>query len=135
MTTKNNSMNFENTASLLAVSSELFSKNDIITLPSNVKFDYQDVVTVMLHTVTSSTNSLESASNDLIFKNSTQKIPSADTIFEYIKYNNVEDILHKFRNISFRREGLLSILWQCMTKRKGMFYLQQIKKYCQVRNL
>jgi len=38
-------------------------------MPSNVKFDYQDVVTVMLHTVTSSTNSLESASNDLIFKN------------------------------------------------------------------
>lgn len=94
-------MNFENTASLLAVSSELFSKNDIITLPSNVKFDYQDVVTVMLHAATSSTNSLESASNDLIFKNSTQKIPSADTIFEYIKYNNVEDILHKFRNMSF----------------------------------
>ena len=79
----NSSMNFENTASLLAVSSELFSKNDIITLPSNVKFDYQDVVTVMLHAATSSTNSLESASNDLISKNPTQKIPSADTIFEY----------------------------------------------------
>lgn len=50
-------------------------------MPSNVKFDYQDVVTVMLHTATSSTNSLESASNDLIFKSFTRKIPSADTIF------------------------------------------------------
>jgi len=81
-------------------------------MPSNVKFDYQDVVTVMLHTVTSllhtvtsSTNSLESASNDLIFKNSTQKIPSADTIFEYIRYMRAVCALFLKINLDKRKKG------------------------------
>ncbi|MCD4805997.1 MAG: hypothetical protein K8R13_00140 [Methanococcoides sp.] len=74
-------------------------------MPSNVKFDYQDVVTVMLHAATSSTNSLESASNDLIFKNSTQKIPSADTIFEYIKYMRAVCALFLKINLDKRKKG------------------------------
>jgi len=98
---KLNPMNLKNTASLLAVSSELFSKNDIITLPPNVKFDCQDIITVLLNAATSTANSLESSSNDLISKNSKLKIPSADTIFNYIRYNSIEDILHKFRNMCF----------------------------------
>jgi len=53
------------TASLLAVSSELISKCNIITLPESANYKCQDTLNVLLHAATSSTDSLESASNDL----------------------------------------------------------------------
>ena len=100
MPTKNDSMTID-TASLLAVSSELFSKYDIITLPESANYECQDILNVLLHASTSSTNSLESASNDLKSKNPDLRIPSADTIFNYIKDNNIEDILSTFRKMNF----------------------------------
>ena len=99
MPTKNDSMSI-NTASLLAVSSELFSKSNIITLPESANYERQDILNVLLHASTSSTNSLESASNDLKRKNPDLRIPSADTIFNYIKDNKIEDILSSFRNMN-----------------------------------
>lgn len=99
MPTKNDSMTI-NTASLLAVSSELFSKSNIITLPESANYERQDILNVLLHASTSSTNSLESASNDLKRKNPDLRIPSADTIFNYIKDNKIEDILTSFRNMN-----------------------------------
>ena len=99
MPTKNDSMTI-NTASLLAVSSELFSKSNIITLPESANYERQDILNVLLHASTSSTNSLESASNDLKRKNPDLRIPSADTIFNYIKDNKIEDILSSFRNMN-----------------------------------
>lgn len=99
MPTKNDSMTI-NTASLLAVSSELFSKSNIITLPESANYERQDILNVLLHASTSSTDSLESASNDLKRKNPDLRIPSADTIFNYIKDNKIEDILSSFRNMN-----------------------------------
>ena len=99
MPTKNDSMTI-NTASLLAVSSELFSKSNIITLPESANYERQDILNVLLHASTSSTNSLESASNDLKRKNPDLRIPSADTVFNYIKDNKIEDILSSFRNMN-----------------------------------
>lgn len=99
MPTKNDSMTI-NTASLLAVSSELFSKSNIITLPESANYERQDILNMLLHASTSSTNSLESASNDLKRKNPDLRIPSADTIFNYIKDNKIEDILSSFRNMN-----------------------------------
>jgi uncharacterized protein (DUF1810 family) len=99
MQTKNDSMAID-TASLLAVSSELFSKYDIITLPESANYRCQNILNVLLHASTSSTNSLESASNDLKSKNPDLKIPSADTIFNYIKDNNIEDSLSAFRKMN-----------------------------------
>ncbi|RPJ65210.1 MAG: ISH3 family transposase, partial [Alphaproteobacteria bacterium] len=87
-------------ASLLAVSSELFSKSNIITLPESANYERQDILNVLLHASTSSTNSLESASNDLKRKNPDLRIPSADTVFNYIKDNKIEDILSSFRNMN-----------------------------------
>lgn len=99
MPTKNDSMTTD-TASLLAVSSELIRKYNIITLPESANYECQDTLNVLLHAVTSSTGSLESASNDLQRKNQDLRIPSADTIFNYIKDNKIEDILSSFRKMN-----------------------------------
>ena len=99
MPTKNDSMTTD-TASLLAVSSELISKYNIITLPESANYECQDTLNVLLHAATSSTDSLESASNDLQRKNPDLRIPSADTIFNYIKENKIEDILSSFRKMN-----------------------------------
>jgi len=73
------------TTSLLAVSSELFSLINIITLSDEANYSYQEFLNVLLHAATSLTNSLESASNDLRSKIPNIRIPSADTIFNYIR--------------------------------------------------
>ena len=97
---KENSIESLSTASLMAVASELFSNHHIINLPGGVKYTYQDTFNVLLHAATSVNNSLESASNDLKLKSSLSIIPSADTIFNYIKGNSIEDILSSYRAIN-----------------------------------
>ncbi len=100
MTLKNDSMSGIDRASLLALSSELFSIVNIITLPAEANYSYQEFLNVLLHAATSSTNSLESASNDLRSKIPNVRIPSADTIFNYIRYNSIDNILSSFRKIN-----------------------------------
>ena len=100
MTPKNDSMSGIDTASLLAVSSEFLSIANIITLPDEANYSYQEFLNVLLHAATSSTDSLESASNDLRSKLTDIKIPSADTIFNYIKPNSIENVLSSFRKIN-----------------------------------
>jgi Transposase DDE domain len=100
MSPKNDSLSGIDTASLLAVSSELLSIVNIITLPNDANYSYQEFLNVLLHAATSSTDSLESASNDLRSKVPEIRIPSADTIFNYIKPNSVEDVLSSFRKIN-----------------------------------
>jgi len=100
MNPKNDSIYGIDTASLLAVSSELLSIVDIITLPDEANYSYQEFLNVLLHAATSSTDSLESASNDLRSKIPNIRIPSADTIFNYIKPNSIENILSSFRKIN-----------------------------------
>jgi hypothetical protein len=85
---------------LLTIAFELFDKHNIIKLPSNANYEREKVINVLLHAATSTTNSLESASNDLKRKNSEAEIPSSDTIFNYINCNKIEDILSAFRNIN-----------------------------------
>jgi len=99
LATKSESMTI-GTASLLAVSSELFNNHSIITLPESANYNCQDTLNLLLYAATSSANSLESASNDLKTKNPNIKIPSADTLFNYIKENNIEDILSAFRKMN-----------------------------------
>jgi hypothetical protein len=86
--------------SLLTSAFEMFSKHNIIKLPSNADYEFESVLNVLLHAATSTSNSLESASNDLKRKNPEAKIPSADTIFNYVNCNNIEDILSSFRTIN-----------------------------------
>ncbi|AKB74464.1 Mobile element protein [Methanosarcina lacustris Z-7289] len=97
MNQKNDSIESLATASLMTVASELFSNHHIITLPKGAKYTFQTIIMTLLHAATSVNNSLESASNDLKLKSFLTKIPSADTIFNYINCNNVEYILSSFR--------------------------------------
>lgn len=80
MTQKHDSLSEIDTASLLAVSSELLSIINIITLPDEANYSYQEFLNVLLHAATSSTD-LESASNNLRSKIPNIRIPSAYTIF------------------------------------------------------
>ncbi len=95
MPTKNDSITID-TSSLLAVSSELFSKHNIITFPESANYECQDTLNVLLHAATSHTNSLESTSKELQRKNPDLRISFADTVFNYIKDNKIEDILSSF---------------------------------------
>jgi len=59
--------------------------------------------------VTSPFNSFEAASNDLKRKNPEEKLPSADTIFNYVNSNEIEDILSSFKTISFEIFNMMEI--------------------------
>ena len=109
MTLKNDSMSGIDRASLMALSSELFSTVNIITLPAEANYSYQEALNVLLHAATASTNSLESASNDLRSKIPNIRIPSADTIFNYIKHNSIDNILSSFRKINDEIFGMMNI--------------------------
>jgi len=52
-------------ASILTLAIELLSETSIIKLPNSAKYSIQDTLTVLLHAATSTSNSSESASNDL----------------------------------------------------------------------
>jgi len=85
---------------LADLSSGLLSIDNIITLPAEANYSYQEILNVLLHAATSSTNSLESASNDLRSKIPNIRIPSVDTIFNYIKLNSIDNILSSFRKMN-----------------------------------
>ena len=86
------------TTNLLALTSELFCKSKIINLPENAEYSFQDTLNVLLRAATSSTNSIESASNDLRIKTPNKNVPSADSIHGYINSNSlITSCLHSER--------------------------------------
>ncbi len=85
---------------IMAMTSELLSKTNIIKLPEGTKYNFQDILNVILHAATSVTNSLESASIDLRLKNPDKRIPSGDSIHDYINSNSIDYIMSTFRNIN-----------------------------------
>jgi len=95
--------------SLLTTAFEMFSKHNIIKLPSNANYEFEKVLNVLLHAATSTSNSLESASNDLKRKYPEAKIPSADTIFNYLNCNKIEDILSTFRTINLKTFKMMEL--------------------------
>jgi len=74
---KNESMMHTCSVSLLTTAFEMFRKYNIIKLPSNEDYEFEKILNVLLHAATSTSNSLESASNDLKRKNPEAKIPSS----------------------------------------------------------
>ncbi len=88
------------TTNLLALTSELFCKSKIINLPENAEYSFQDTLNVLLRAATSSTNSIESASNDLRIKTPNKNVPSADSIHGYINSNSIDYIMSSFRKIN-----------------------------------
>ncbi len=94
------------TASMLAITSELCNKAKIINLPEGAKYGIQDTLNVILHAATSTTNSVESASIDLGLRNPDKNVQSGDSIHEYINSNSIEYILSSFRKINSEMVGL-----------------------------
>lgn len=95
-------MDLSKCTSLLTIALDTLknSGSSIIKLPKNARYSFQDTINVILHAATSSTNSSESASNDLRLKNPDSRIPSSDTINNYIKSNSIEYILSVYRKIT-----------------------------------
>jgi len=105
-------MDFSKCTSLLAIALETLSnssESSIIKLPKSAKYSLQDTLNVILHAATSSTNSPESASNDLKLKNPDKRIPSSDTINNYIKSNSIEYILFAYRKINSNLIDMLNL--------------------------
>ena len=86
--------------SLLALTSELFNKANIINLPEGAKYSLQDTLNVIFHAANSTTNSIESASIDLQIKNPDKKVQSGDSIHDYINSNSIDYIMSSFRQIN-----------------------------------
>lgn len=89
-----------NNTKILAFTSQLLGKTRIINLPENTDYGLQDTLNVVLHAATSTTNSIESASMDLRMNIPNKKIPSADTVHNYINYNSIDYILSSFGQIT-----------------------------------
>ncbi len=85
---------------LLAFTSQLLGKTRIINLPENTDYCFQDTLNVLLHAATSTTNSVESASNDLRMKTPNKNVPSGDSIHDYINSNPIDYIMSSFRQIN-----------------------------------
>ncbi len=84
------------TASVLAITSELLNKTSIIKLPEGAEYKLQDTLNVILHAATSTTNSVESASIDLQTKNPDKNVQSGDSVHDYINSNKPDYILSSF---------------------------------------
>ena len=85
---------------LLAFTSQLLGKTRIINLPETTDYCFQDTLNVLLHAATSTTNSVESASNDLRIKTPKRNVPSGDSIHDYINSNSIDYIMSSFRQIN-----------------------------------
>jgi hypothetical protein len=85
---------------LLALTSELLGKSRILNLPEKAEYSFQDTLNVLLCAATSTTNSIESASNDLRIKTPGKNVPSADSIHSYINSNSIDYLVSSFREIN-----------------------------------
>lgn len=85
---------------IMAMTSELLRKTNIIKLPEGTTYSFQETLNVILHAATSVTNSLESASIDLRLKNPDKNVPSGDSIHDYINSNSIDYIMSAFRSIN-----------------------------------
>jgi len=86
---------------LFSMLSELLCHNGgIIKVPEGVKYTQDDTIAVISYAATSTANSVEAAVKELKRKMPDAAIPSADTVFNYIYENKIEDILAFFRAIN-----------------------------------
>lgn len=78
----------------------LCSNGGIIKIPAGAKYTLEDAIAVINYAATSTANSVEAAVKELKRKMPDAVIPSADTVFNYIYANEVEDILTFFRSVN-----------------------------------
>ena len=78
----------------------LCSNGGIIRIPEGAGYTLEETIPVIVYAATSTANSLEAAVAELKRKMPDAAIPSADTIFNYIYENEIEEILSFFREVN-----------------------------------
>ena len=79
---------------------KLCGKGGFIRVPGGAEYNAEDVINVVLHAATSSSNSIESAVQDLQAMHPISRIPCADTVHTYIKENDIDEMISFFRKIN-----------------------------------
>jgi len=69
----------------------------------------EDATNVVLHTAISSSNSIESAVQDLQEMHPISKIPCADTVHAYINVNDIDEMMVFFRKINSELIDMVNI--------------------------
>jgi hypothetical protein len=88
----------------------LCSNGGIIRIPEGAKYELEDTIAVITYAATSTANSPEAAVSELKRKMPDAKIPSADTVFNYIYENDIADVLSFFRKVNSEVLALTGIL-------------------------
>ena len=87
----------------------LCSNGGIIRVPEGAEYTLKDTIAVITYAATSTANSPEAAVSELKRKMPDAAIPSADTVFNYIYENEIEEILSSFRKINSAILALIGI--------------------------
>ena len=88
----------------------LCSNGGIIRVPESAKYTREDAIAVITYAATSTANSPEAAVSELKRKMPDAAIPSADTVFNYIYENEIEEILSSFRKINSEIQSVATTL-------------------------
>lgn len=78
----------------------LCSNGSIIRVPEGGTYTQEDTIAVISYAATSTANSVEASVSELKRKMPDAAIPSADTVFNYIYENEIDDILSFFRRVN-----------------------------------
>jgi len=79
---------------------KLCDEGGFIRVPGGAEYNAEDVINVVLHAATSSSNSIESAVQDLQAMHPISRIPCADTVHTYVKENDIDEMISFFRKIN-----------------------------------
>ncbi|PXF54370.1 MAG: ISH3 family transposase, partial [Candidatus Methanogaster sp.] len=69
-------------------------------MPEGAEYSAEDATNVLLHAATSSSNSIESAVQDLQAMHPISRIPCADTVHTYVKENDIDEMMSFYRKMN-----------------------------------
>ncbi len=79
---------------------KLCGEGSLIQVPEGAEYSAEDATNVVLHVDTASSNSIEAAVQDLLEIHPISRIPCADTVHTYIKWNYIDKMVLFFRKIN-----------------------------------
>ncbi|PXF57678.1 MAG: hypothetical protein C4B59_14745 [Candidatus Methanogaster sp.] len=83
-----------------ALLNKLCGEGGFIRVPEGAEYSAEDATNLLLHAATSSSNSIESAVQDLQAMHPISRIPCADTVHTYVKENNIDEMMSFYRKMS-----------------------------------
>jgi len=79
---------------------KLCGEENFIRVPEGAEYSAEDATNVVLHAATSSSNSIEAAVQDLREMHPISRIPCADTVHTYMKWNDIDEMMLFFRKMN-----------------------------------